>query len=272
MTNAVTQRVGIAGFGTVGREVCAVLSAGIHGLTLTAVAVRDVAESIDSLATLGIRDLVTSSFEELAECVDIVVECAPAALLRQIAEPILKRGRTLVVLSAGALLEMPDLIKLAKSKGGRILVPSGSILGLDAICAAAEGRIESIRMVTRKPPASLAGAPYLVDQGNKLERLTAPLRVFCGTPREAAIGFPANVNVAAAVYLAGAGAKSMKFEIWADPTILRNMHSLEIECDSGRLSMTIENIASANPRTSSIAARSLVALLRKLHAPLAIGT
>ena len=68
-----------------------------------------------------------------------------------------------MVLSAGALLPRADLIELAKATGGgQIIVPTGALLGLDAVTAAAEGEIKSVRMITRKPPGGFAGAPYLV--------------------------------------------------------------------------------------------------------------
>ncbi len=92
--------------------------------------------------------------------------------------------------SAGALLPRPDLIELAKARGGQIIVPTGALLGLDAVTAAAEGRIHSVRMVTRKPPAGLAGAPYLEANGISVEGLNAPKRVFSGTAREGRRDFP----------------------------------------------------------------------------------
>ena len=98
--------------------------------------------------------------------------------------------------SVGQLFEHPDLIQLAERTGARILVPTGALLGLDAARAAAEGEIRSVVMVTRKPPKSLAGAPYLEQHGIDLAGLSQPLKVFGGNARDGARGFPANVNVA----------------------------------------------------------------------------
>jgi aspartate dehydrogenase len=127
-------------------------------------------------------------------------------------------------------------------------------------------------MVTRKPPAGLAGAPYLEERQISLEGLIAPLRVFEGTAREGARGFPANVNVAAALALAGIGPDRTRLEIWADPTVTRNTHTIEVEADSARLRMTIENVPSDNPRTGRITALSVIACLEGLVAPLRIGS
>ena len=261
-------RVAIAGFGAIGRAVGARLVAGLPGLTLTAVGARNHAAA---RAMLPPGVLVTD-VGALAEHADIIVECAPASLLPAIAEPALRAGRSVVVLSCGALLERPDLVELARAHGGRILVPTGALLGLDAVCAAAEGEITSVRMVTRKPPGGLAGAPYLVQHGIDVAGLTAPLRVFDGTAREAARGFPANVNVAAALSLAGIGPDRTRIEIWADPAVTRNIHRIEVEADSARFSLQIENVPSENPRTGRITALSVVALLRKLRSPLAVGS
>ena len=154
---------------------------------------------------------------ELGGCAEIVVECAPAHLLREIAEPALGHGRLVMVLSCGALLDNFDLVDLARRHGGRILVPTGALLGLDAVAAAAEGGISSVHMITRKPPGGLIGAPYLVEHGIGINNLSEPKRVFAGNAREAARGFPANVNVAAALALAGIGPERTTIEIWADP-------------------------------------------------------
>jgi aspartate dehydrogenase len=152
------------------------------------------------------------------------------------------------------------------------VVPTGALIGLDAVTAAAEGTIHSVRLVTRKPPLGLAGALYLVEHGINVEGLAEPLRIFEGTAREAATGFPANLNVAVALSLAGIGPDRTRVEIWADPTVTRNTHRIEVDSDSARFSMTIENIPSENPRTGRITALSVIACLRKQRASLRIGT
>jgi aspartate dehydrogenase len=203
---------------------------------------------------------------------DIIVECAPSALLREIALPALANGCIVMVLSCGALFDNYDLVALARQHGGRLLVPSGALLGLDAVAAAAEGRIARVHMVTRKPPLGLVGAPYLEQHGISIDRLGGPKRVFAGNAREAARGFPANVNVAAALALAGIGPERTTIEIWADPGITRNIHRIEVEGDAARFSMEIENVPSENPKTGRLTPLSVVAALKKLVSPLAVGT
>jgi aspartate dehydrogenase len=201
------------------------------------------------------------------------VECLPAAFFDEVAGPAIEQGRIFMPLSVGALLRRPELIERAKQTGARIIVPTGALLGLDAVRAAAQGTIHSVRIVTRKPPAGLRGAPHLERNGISVENLTAPLKVFEGTAREGAAGFPANVNVAAALSLAGIGPDHTMLEVWADPGIARNIHRIEVEADSARFSMTIENIPSEdNPRTGRITALSTIACLEGLTATLKVGS
>jgi aspartate dehydrogenase len=265
-------RVAIAGFGAIGRVVAERLDRGMDGLALSAVAARDRARAERAVAGFA-HPVPVLPLAGLWEDADIVVECAPAALLRDIAEPALAAGRTLVVLSSGALLDNFDLVELARRHGGRILVPTGALLGLDAVQAASEGVISRVHMITRKPPAGLDGAPYLALHGIAVAGIDRALRVFSGTAREAARGFPANVNVAAALALAGIGPDRTTIEIWADPAVTRNIHSIEVEADSACLKLHIENVPSLdNPKTGMLTPLSVIALLRKLVNPLAIGT
>jgi aspartate dehydrogenase len=265
-------KIGIAGLGTIGLSLARRLAAGaVPGVTLTAVASRDAAKARAALEAEQIAVPVVG-VAELPERAEIVVECAPAAALRDIARPVLGAGRRLIVVSAGALLAHPDLVALAKETGAQIIVPSGALLGLDAVGAAAEGRIHSVRMITRKPPNGLSGAPYLVANKIDVDGITEPLRVFEGSARDAAKGFPANVNVAVALSLAGIGPDETRIEIWADPAVSRNTHSIRVDSDSARFEMTIENIPSENPKTGRITPQSVLAVLRKLNAPLRVGT
>jgi len=247
------------------------LDQGIDGLVLAAVSVQNPEKHRGWLGKLKNMPAVLP-IEALCDVADIVVECAPAQLLVAIAEPVLREGKKLVVLSVGALLFNPQLGPIAERYNAQILVPTGALIGLDAVLAAAEGKIQSVRMVTRKPVKGLAGAPFLVERGIGLDDLREPLKIFSGTAREAASGFPANLNVAAALSLAGIGPDKTLVEVWADPTVTRNTHRIEVESDSASFSMTIENIPSENPRTGRITAYSVIALLRKLTSPMRVGT
>jgi len=266
-------KLGIAGLGAIGMAVARAIDAGtVPGIRLVAVAARDQVKA--GKAIEGFRSAPRLlSLAALAEAADVVVECLPSQHFAAIAVPAIERGRIFMPLSVGALIDHMPLVDRARQTGARIIVPTGALLGLDAVRAAAEGRIASVKIVTRKPPAGLAGAPLLVESGIAVEGLQAPLRVFEGSAREAIAGFPANVNVAVALSLAGVGPDATRAEIWADPAVTRNTHTITVKSDSSDLTMTIENIPSEeNPRTGKITALSVLAALRRLTAPLVVGS
>ena len=266
-------RVAVAGLGAIGFEVARALDGGaVAGLALAAVAARDLARARERCADFRAPPAVAPA-KDLPDHADVVVECAPAAAFESIARPALEAGRTLVCASVGALLDHPDLVDLAAGRGGRILVPSGALLGLDAVQAAARGEVAEVRMVTRKPPAGLDGVPWLLEQGIDVHAFREPARVFDGTAREGARRFPANVNVAAALGLAGVGPDRTRLEIWVDPTVTRNTHEISVEADAARFALRIEGVPTeANPRTGRLVAPSVLATLAKLTSPLVVGT
>jgi aspartate dehydrogenase len=264
-------RIAIAGLGTIGRTLARKLAGGLPGLSLSCVAARDEAKAKAWLDRQGISCRIVA-LKDLPDHADLAIECAPAEILDQICRPMLNAGKRVMVLSAGALLPRPELIELARLTSGQIIVPTGALIGLDAVLAAAEGTIHSVELTTRKPPRGLAGAPYLIEHSISVEGLTAAKCVFSGTARDAAAAFPANVNVAAALSLAGIGPDRTMVKVWADPAMTRNCHTIEVDSDSARFTMSIENIPSENPKTGRITALSVIAVLRKLAAPLRVGT
>src|SRR5262249_50478733 len=203
---------------------------------------------------------------------DLAVECTPACVLERICRPMLEAGKQVMVLSVGALLPRPDLIELAKARGGQIIVPTGAPLGLDAVTAAAGGPIHPVPMHPGRPPRSCRAPLFPEPRGLSPEGLPGPKLVLSGAAGGGAGGFPANVNVAAALALAGIGPDRTMMEIWADPSVDRNCHTVEVDSDSARFTLAIENVPSENPRTGRITALSVVAALRKLKTPLRIGT
>jgi aspartate dehydrogenase len=264
-------KVGLAGLGSVGLGVARRLEAGIPGLVLAAVAVRDSDKARRNLPDVGTRIPIVAA-EALAETCDVVVEGLPPQLFRGVASSVIERGKIFMPLSVGQLLDNWDLVARAKETGARILVPTGALLGLDAVRAVAEGTINSVTMITRKPPNGLEGSPYLIERGISLKDITAPVKIFDGTAREGARGFPANVNVAAALSLAGIGPDKTRLEIWADPALTRNTHRVEVDADTARFSMAIEGVPSENPRTGRIVPLSTIAALRALVSELKVGT
>lgn len=264
-------RVAIASLGAVGLKLAQVFDNGFDGYQLTAVSARDRDAAAARVAGFKTPPEVLP-IAELEARADLVIECAPAEFFTDIAEPFLRAGKTVVALSAGAVIRNEHLLEIAADHGGRIMVPSGALLGLDAVAAAAQGKIDSVRMITRKPVRGLLGAPHLETHGIEINGITAPMKIFDGSAREAAVGFPANLNVAVALSLAGIGPDRTQLEIWADPALERNTHQIKVVSDSAHFGMEIENIPSENPKTGRITAQSVLALLRKMHSPLQVGT
>lgn len=264
-------KVAIGSVGAVGESVARRLDKGVDGLELVAVSANRREAAQQRLSNLT-NKVPVLALNELAEIADVVVECAPAAVFPEIAQSTIDKGRIFVPISVGALLSHWQLVERAAGTGARIRVPSGAILGLDAIRAAAEGEIYSVTMVTRKPPAGLKGAPHLVNNNINIDQIDAPVKVFSGSAREGAIGFPANVNVAAAVALAGLGADDTQLEVWADPSVDRNTHTVTVDSDSSRFEVHMQSIPTEqNPATGRIVAQSVVSTLRSLVDPLVVG-
>lgn len=268
-----TKTVAIAGLGAIGMRLAQALDQGeIEGMRLVAVSAKDRARAAERVAHFRAPPVVLA-IEALAGQAEIVLEAAPKPVFAPLARSVVEAGRVFMPLSVAALLEHPELIDRARQTGARIMIPTGAIIGLDVVRAMAVGEIHSVTLETRKPPRGLAGAPHLVDNQIDVENLTAPLRVFSGSAREAARGFPANVNVAAALALAGVGPDKTTVEVWADPGVERNIQSVRIRSDSGEAEMTVRNVPSdENPRTGKITALSAIALLRRLTATMTAGT
>lgn len=265
-------QVGIAGFGTIGRVVARHIEASELPLTLTAVSAGDRARAEAAMAGLQSPVPVVDT-AELVALSDIIVDSAPTAAFRDIATATLQAGKTLVTVSGAALMQWPEAVEIAREHGGRIILATGALLGLDAVRAAAIGTVHSVTMVTRKPVKSLVKAEHVVRHAIDLSNLTGPLKIFEGSALEGAIAFPANVNVAAALGLAGIGPARTRLEIWADPTLERNSHRIVVDSDSARFELAIENIPTLeNPGTGRITAQSIVAVLHDLVSPIRVGT
>ena len=267
------KRMGIVGCGTIGRKVAQELDRGfVPGAQLVALSSRDLENARTFAESLRSPPQVVP-LHELIPLVDLVVEAATGAALDEIARATLGAGKDLLALSCGALLDRNDLFDLAEEKGATIHVPSGAIVGLDGVASAAAGRIDSVRMTTRKPLDGLRGAPGVAKAGVDLDRVTEPVMVYDGPVREACRLFPANVNVSAALSLAGIGSDKTTIRIYADPTVKRNTHEIEVEGDFGRFGMKIENIPEpTNPKTGMLSAFSALASLKRMTSHLRVGT
>jgi aspartate dehydrogenase len=263
--------VAVAGLGAIGLGLVRELAATEPQIHVVAASARDEPKARRALDDLGL-DCPILPLVDLPGTADLVVECLPAAAFDAIADATLAAGKHLMVLSVGQLARRDDLIPAFRERGQRLIVPTGAILGLDVVRALARSDVASCRIVTRKPPKGLAGAPHIVAQGIDLDAIRAPTLVFAGSAREAIVGFPANVNVAVALSLAGIGVDRTRCEIWADPGESGNVHVIEVETAGASVFMTIRGRPDpANPRTSAMTALSAADALRRLVDPVWIG-
>ncbi|HET7343234.1 MAG TPA: aspartate dehydrogenase [Methylomirabilota bacterium] len=263
--------MGVVGLGAIGRRVCQALDAGLPGVRLVAATARDRARAEAFLKSLR-APVPFATLDELIAAAEVVVEVSTQAHLQEIAPRALAAGRDLVVLSGGALLGRADWVALAERHGARILVPSGAIAGLDGVKGGAVGPITSVTMESRKAPAGWAGAPWVVQQKIDLAAVREETLIFEGPATAACPAFPANVNVLAALSLAGIGPERTTTKIYAVPGLARNTHRIRVEGEFGSLQIQVENVPSENPRTGRLSYLSTIALLRDLGAPLRVGT
>ena len=266
-------KVALGGLGAVGLPVAEWLDGDDEpGLELVAVSANDKARAVSRLAHLKTPPQVLE-LGDLADVADVIVECAPPEFFRAVCGPAVEQGKILITLTVSQLLHEMDLVDRARETGASIIVPTGALVGLDAVRAAAEGNLKSVVMRTHKPPAGFQKALWVREQGIDLMGLTEPRKLYDGTVREAAGRFPANVNVAVALGLAGLGVDETRYQVWADPTITRNTHWITVESDIVKIEMNIAGEPTPdNPATGKIVPLSLIATLRGLIQPLKVGT
>jgi aspartate dehydrogenase len=268
-------RVGIAGFGNVGRKVArALISGKIKGVQLAAVAARDLDKARTAAAAIS-PELRVVPLSELPATCDVVAECATSASFPEIARTVLTAGKDLICISVGGFLAIPELAEVAEKHSARVQIASGAMPGLDILRAAAEGSIVKVHLKTRIPPKSLANEAYVLEQGFDFRQTPPPeaVKVFEGIAREAARHFPRHLNAAVSVSLAGVGLDRTHIELWLDPTITGAIHCLEIESEEVGLTLISRNIPSIeNAKTSRIVAPSVLAALRARVASIRAGS
>jgi aspartate dehydrogenase len=267
-------RAGLIGFGAVGAPVARGILEGLAGnCRLVAVLVRE-----KSLA--GARDalpagiLVTDRPQEfLGQAPDLVIETAGHEALRAYGPAVLAAGADLVTISAGALANdafRTELVAAALANDTRILIPSGAIAGLDGVSAAALSPQTTVTHLTRKPPAAWRGTA--AEQQIDVDQLAEPVTLLEGTARQSAAAYPSNVNVQAAVALAGIGLDSTRVQVIADPFVTGNVHEITARGEFGEMTVTVRGVPTpGNARTGRLTAFAVLRTVRNLTAPLVIG-
>ena len=260
--NLPLKKVGIAGTGAIGTAVCKALKEGIIGYTLTAIS------DIQANRDWGVPNVC---FEDMTRKCDLIIECLPPQIVPQLAEFVIRENKELIIISSCALLMFPDILEKHKQSTSRIIVPSGALIGLDGVNALKEHGIKNAKIISTKPPMGFSTAPHVDKNNIDLTAIKTPTLIFSGNAFEASHGFPANVNVAATLSLAGIGAENTQVEIWADPETRFNSHEIVVESAFSKITAKVQNSPDpANPKTSALAAQSIIATLRGFTDPFVV--
>lgn len=268
----ITMNIGIIGAGTIGGFLIRELK---NDPLFSLVAVTDIDADvcIKALTDNGYPIDLHLPLAEFPENTDVYIEAASSAAAPVVAKHALERGKVAIIASIGGLGDIDEYRVLAEKNGGQLRLPSGAISGLDALKAIPSESITKAVLVTTKPARTLASSEYIREQGIDLLKIKKPICVFLGNARGAAQAFPKSINVASTLSHATIGLDRTEVEIWADPESDRNRHEIRIESGHGILVMETSNVPfEENPRTSRLAAYSILATIRDLADPVIIGT
>ena len=270
-------RVGLLGGGVISRLFLEQARAGaLDGAAVIALAGRSETSRGRALAhefgvpfVVGVKKLIAARPE-------IVIEAASHEAVREHCEALLSNGIAVIVLSGGALCDdalRERLERAAKEHRALLYVPSGGIGGLDALKAACAAGVDEVSIAVTKPPAAWKGIPYVERLNVDLDHLEGPVTLFEGSAREGVPHFPANVNIAAVLSLAGVGFDRTRLRVVADPALRFNTHFITVKGRTGTIDLRFESVPSPdNPKTAMLACYSALAAFRQFNSPVRYGT
>lgn len=262
------KRIGLLGCGAIGTQIALAISSGKISAELTHVYDFDRTKA-ELLASKFGKNLIIVENPHLLSSnnVDLIVEAASQDAVKNHALSVIQNRKDLMIMSVGALLDesvfeiLSDACIEFKKK---IYLPSGAIAGLDAI-KSIKDELESVVLTTTKNPKALIGAKFFETNKIDIKNITEKTMIFEGTAKEAVAQFPANINVAALLSLAGLGSMKTLVKIAADPDTDKNTHYIEAIGKSGRITISVENIPDPNnPKTSRLAILSAIECLRAI--------
>src|ERR687896_638101 len=265
------KNVGLMGCGTIGTHMALAIESGsIANASLAGLYDIDDANAKTLKSKLKSSPEVYPDFDRFIDSpLDIVIEAASQQAVRNFGKPIIESNKDLMIMSVGALADrtfLAELLELATVTKGRskIYVPTGAIAGIDAI-RSVKHLLDSITLTTTKSPKALAGAPFFSTREVNLDIITKVTEIYEGTAAEAVKLFPANVNVAAVLSLAGIGVEKTKVRILADPEATTNQHEIVATGSFGEIKIRVNNVtAPGNPKTSFLAVLSAIECLRSI--------
>jgi aspartate dehydrogenase len=252
--------LGIIGCGAIGTDVA---KAADKMKEIEKIYIYDIKKSASDKLVKQLKKGEIQRVQEFLKHVDVVFEGASQDAVKEYAEIVLQAGKDLILMSVGGLFDdnfRENLEKTAREKNCKVYVPSGAVCGIDGIISASIAGLNEVTLVTTKPPSSLG---LSLDERSVL---------FEGNARDAVKNFPANINVAASLSLAGKGFNKTKVEIVADPVASRISHKILAHGKFGRLRVELENMPNPNnPSSSYMASLSAIATLRRIIDPIQIG-
>jgi len=271
------KKIGLIGCGAIGSELAIAIDS--RKVNAELVALFDVyQDAVNTLANkLKTKPVLARNAEAfIANNMDVVVEAASQDAVRKYARLVLENNHDLMIMSVGALLDSnlyDDLTSLAEKHDRRIYIPTGAIAGVDAI-RSVRHLLEEVTLTTTKSPKGLESAPFFKTHKIDLNKIKRAKVIYEGKAEDAVKFFPANVNVAAALSLAGIGGKKTRVRIVADPRTKVNVHEITAKGSFGEMHFQVKNVPSpTNPKTSYLAVLSAIECLRSIcNDRVSIGT
>lgn len=257
-------KIGLIGKGAIAQYVQKTINTDLHSIDCVLLragrAVQDPTVEVTSIA-------------QMPDDLDVVVDCAGHSALAAYGPALLEKGYNVITVSLGALADATlydALMQAGRQSGARLHLASGAIGALDCLQAARVGQLDRVSYIGRKPPKGWLGSP--AEAAIDLAALTTGAQVhFEGSARQAALRYPKNANVAAAVALAGIGFDDTTVRLVADADVTHNIHEIEAEGAFGHFHFQISGQSLPdNPKSSALAAMSVLSKLDQLVQPVSL--
>lgn len=262
------KRIGLLGCGAIGTQIALAIDVGKIPAELTQIYDFDKTKCELLVSKIVKKPAIVSNPHLLSSGpVDLVVEAASQEAVRNHALSVIQNRKDLMVMSVGALLDesvFEVLFDACQEFKKMIYLPSGAIAGLDAIKSVRD-ELEEVTLTTTKNPKALIGAKFFETAKMDISSLKSAKVIFEGPAKEAVKLFPANINVAALLSLAGIGSQKTAVRIVADPHTEKNTHHIDAKGRFGKITICVENVPDpANPKTSRLATLSAIECLRQV--------
>jgi aspartate dehydrogenase len=246
-------RLGLIGYGAIGKAIADRLSGDGSGDEVVGALIRSRPSAASSMRI--VNDLAAL----LRGAPTVIIEAAGHDAVRSYGPAILDAGVDLVIASVGALASTAtaDALANASAKGGHLLIPAGAIAGLDGLVAARLAGLERVTYTSLKPPEAWRGT--LAEQVIDLDDPRDEIVFFAGSARRAALEYPKNANVSAAIALAGIGFDRTEVKLVSSRKVTGPLGVIEASGDFGWFDFRISaNAFPANPKSSMLTAHGLL--------------